>query len=252
MENNQYILRVNDLKTEFSVDKKCVHAVNGVTFDLPRGKTLCVVGESGCGKSQTAHSILQLLAFNGYIAGGTVEYIPDENGEPIELTAMDRNSKEIRSIRGKEISMIFQDPMTSLNPVYTVGYQIEEMLRHHEKISKKEARVRIVKLLEELGIPNADIRYDQYPHEFSGGMKQRVMIAMALVCNPKILIADEPTTALDVTIQAQILDLIRRMQKEYGTSVIFMRLPLCTWVVLWNGVLPKKFLQILSILTRRH
>ena len=222
MENNQYILRVNDLKTEFSVDKKCVHAVNGVTFDLPRGKTLCVVGESGCGKSQTAHSILQLLAFNGYIAGGTVEYIPDENGEPIELTAMDRNSKEIRSIRGKEISMIFQDPMTSLNPVYTVGYQIEEMLRHHEKISKKEARVRIVKLLEELGIPNADIRYDQYPHEFSGGMKQRVMIAMALICNPKILIADEPTTALDVTIQAQILDLIRRMQKEYGTSVIFI------------------------------
>ncbi len=222
MDENKYILRVNDLKTEFAVGRKRVHAVNGVTFNLSRGKTLCVVGESGCGKSQTAHSIMQLLALNGYIADGSIQYFPEENGDGIEITGMKRNGKEIRDIRGKEIAMIFQDPMTSLNPVYTVGHQIEEMLLQHEKISKKEARVRIVKLLEELGIPNADIRYDQYPHEFSGGMKQRVMIAIALVCNPKILIADEPTTALDVTIQAQILDLIRRMQKEYGTSVIFI------------------------------
>ncbi len=222
MAERDYILKVEDLKTEFAVGKKRVHAVNGVTFELERGKTLCVVGESGCGKSQTAHSIMQLLATNGYIAGGSIQYIPNTGDEPIELSTMKRNGSEIRKIRGKEIAMIFQDPMASLNPVYTVGRQIEEMLLQHEKMSKKEARVRIVKLLEELGIPNADIRYDQYPHEFSGGMKQRIMIAIALVCNPNILIADEPTTALDVTIQAQILDLIRKMQKEYGTSVIFI------------------------------
>lgn len=222
MDHKDYILKVTDLKTEFAVGKKRVHAVNGVTFNLERGKTLCVVGESGCGKSQTAHSIMQLLARNGYIAGGTVEYISSKGEDPIELTSMKRNSKTIRKIRGKEISMIFQDPMSSLNPVYTVGSQIEEMLLKHEKLSKKEARARIVKMLEELGIPNPEARFDQYPHEFSGGMKQRIMIAIAMICNPNILIADEPTTALDVTIQAQILDLIRKMQKDYGTSVIFI------------------------------
>lgn len=222
MAEKDFILKVSDLKTEFAVGKKRVHAVNGVTFNLERGKTLCVVGESGCGKSQTAHSIMQLLARNGYIAGGSIEYFPSSDAEPIELTAVKKNSKVMRSIRGKEIAMIFQDPMSSLNPVYTVGSQIEEMLLRHEKLNKKDARIRIVKLLEELGIPNPDARYDQYPHEFSGGMKQRIMIAIAMICNPKILIADEPTTALDVTIQAQILDLIRLMQKEYGTSVIFI------------------------------
>ena len=222
MDQKDYILKVTDLKTEFAVGKKRVHAVNGVSFGLDRGKTLCVVGESGCGKSQTAHSIMQLLARNGYIAGGAVEYYPNHECAPIELTSMRRNSKAMCKIRGKEISMIFQDPMSSLNPVYTVGSQIEEMLRKHEKLSKKEARARIVKLLEELGIPNPEARYDQFPHEFSGGMKQRIMIAIAMICNPKVLIADEPTTALDVTIQAQILDLIRKMQREYGTSVIFI------------------------------
>jgi len=222
MAERDYILKVEDLKTEFAVGKRRVHAVNGVTFNLERGKTLCVVGESGCGKSQTAHSIMQLLALNGYIAGGSIKYFPAGNGEGIELSTMKRNGMEIRRIRGKEIAMIFQDPMSSLNPVYTVGHQIEEMLLEHEKLTKKEARARIVKLLEELGIPNPDVRYDQYPHEFSGGMKQRIMIAIAMICNPNILIADEPTTALDVTIQAQILDLIRRMQKEHGTSVIFI------------------------------
>ena len=220
--DKDYILKVTDLKTEFAVGKKRVHAVNGVTFDLERGKTLCVVGESGCGKSQTAHSIMQLLAKNGYIAGGAVEYYPEKGGEPIVLTSMKRSSKTLRKIRGKDISMIFQDPMSSLNPVYTVGSQIEEMLLKHEKLSKKEAKSRIIKLLEELGIPNPEARFDQYPHEFSGGMKQRIMIAIAMICNPNILIADEPTTALDVTIQAQILDLIRKMQREYGTSVIFI------------------------------
>ena len=222
MDQKDYILKVTDLKTEFSVGRSRVHAVNGVTFDLERGKTLCVVGESGCGKSQTAHSIMQLLARNGYIAGGSVKYYPTSGSDPIELTTMKRSGKAIRKIRGKEISMIFQDPMSSLNPVYTVGSQIEEMLLKHEKLSKKEARARIIKLLEELGIPNPEARFDQYPHEFSGGMKQRIMIAIAMICNPNILIADEPTTALDVTIQAQILDLIRKMQRDYGTSVIFI------------------------------
>ena len=222
MAEKDYVLTIEDLKTEFTVGKKVVHAVNGVTFSLERGKTLCVVGESGCGKSQTAHSIMQLLALNGYIPGGSIKYYPTAGSEGIELTTMKRNGRQIRHIRGKEIAMIFQDPMSSLNPVYTVGAQIEEMLLQHERMSKKEARARIVKLLEELGIPNPDVRYDQYPHEFSGGMKQRIMIAIAMVCNPNILIADEPTTALDVTIQAQILDLIRNMQKEHGTSVIFI------------------------------
>ena len=222
MEQKDYILKVTNLKTEFATGKSRVHAVKGVSFGLERGKTLCVVGESGCGKSQTAHSIMQLLARNGYIADGSVEYYPTTGCAPVRLSAMKKNSKTIRKIRGKEIAMIFQDPMSSLNPVYTVGSQIEEMLLRHEKLHKKDARVRIVSLLEELGIPNPSACYDRFPHEFSGGMKQRIMIAIAMICNPSILIADEPTTALDVTIQAQILDLIRKMQREHGTSVIFI------------------------------
>lgn len=222
MTEKDYILQIKDLKTEFKVGKRIVHAVNGVTMELERGKTLCVVGESGCGKSVTAHSVMQLLPNNGYIADGTVEFTPDADSENLMLHTYSRKSRKLRSVRGKQIAMIFQDPMSTLNPVYTVGAQIMEMLRNHEKISKADARKRIVKLLEELGIPNPEARFDQYPHEFSGGMKQRIMIAIAMVCNPQILIADEPTTALDVTIQAQILDLIRKMQKEYGTSVILI------------------------------
>ena len=205
MQEKEYILRVQDLKTDFKVGRKTVHAVNGVTFDVRRGKTLCIVGESGCGKSVTAHSIMQLLPPNGMIAGGSIDYYTPSG-----------------AIRGKEISMIFQDPMSTLNPVYTVGSQIMEMLKKHEKVDRAEGKARIIRLLGELGIPNPEIRYDQYPHEFSGGMKQRIMIAIAMICNPTLLIADEPTTALDVTIQAQILDLIRRMQKNYGTSVILI------------------------------
>ena len=222
MAEKDYILKVNDLKTEFKVGKRIVHAVNGVSFNVERNKTLCVVGESGCGKSQTAHSILQLLAVNGYIAGGSIEYIPEAGGEVQVLSSYSRNGKKIRAIRGKEISMIFQDPMSTLNPVYTVGDQVMEMLLQHEKIGRKEARARVIKMMADLGIPTPEIRFDQYPHEFSGGMKQRMMIAIAMICNPNILIADEPTTALDVTIQAQILDLIRKMQQEHGTSVIFI------------------------------
>ena len=221
MADKDYILQVKDLKTEFKVGKRIVHAVNGVSFNLERGKTLCIVGESGCGKSVTAHSVLQLLPKNGYIAKGSVEYYPTA-AECKPLSTYKKNGNQMRSVRGKDISMIFQDPMSTLNPVYKVGDQITEMLVGHEKISKKAARERIIKLLGDLGIPNPEIRFDQYPHEFSGGMKQRVMIAIAMICNPTILIADEPTTALDVTIQAQILDLIRKMQKDFGTSVILI------------------------------
>ncbi len=221
MAEKDFILQVKDLKTEFKVGKRIVHAVNGVSFNLERGKTLCVVGESGCGKSVTAHSVLQLLPSNGRIAGGSVEYYP-ESGECLPLSTYKKNGKKMRSVRGKDISMIFQDPMSTLNPVYTIGDQIMEMLVAHEKVSKAEGKARIIKLLADLGIPEPEIRYDQYPHEFSGGMKQRVMIAIAMICNPAILIADEPTTALDVTIQAQILDLIQKMQKEFGTSVILI------------------------------
>ena len=221
MQENDHILRVQDLKTDFKVGRRTVHAVNGVTFDVRRGKTLCIVGESGCGKSVTAHSIMQLLPPNGTIAGGTISYYTRDGACEI-LSNYKRSGPRMRAIRGKEISMIFQDPMSTLNPVYTVGSQIMEMLKKHEKISKAEGKARIIRLLGELGIPNPEIRYDQYPHEFSGGMKQRIMIAIAMICNPTLLIADEPTTALDVTIQAQILDLIRKMQESYGTSVILI------------------------------
>lgn len=221
MQEKEYILRVRDLKTDFKVGRKIVHAVGGVTFDVRRGKTLCIVGESGCGKSVTAHSIMQLLPPNGMIAGGSIDYYT-KSGSCEKLSEYKRNGSRMRAIRGKEISMIFQDPMSTLNPVYTVGSQIMEMLKKHEKVGKAEGKARIVRLLGELGIPNPEIRYDQYPHEFSGGMKQRIMIAIAMICNPTLLIADEPTTALDVTIQAQILDLIKKMQKNYGTSVILI------------------------------
>lgn len=221
MQEKEYILRVQDLKTDFKVGRKTVHAVHGVTFDVQRGKTLCIVGESGCGKSVTAHSIMQLLPPNGMIAGGSIAYYTQSGGCE-KLSEYKRNGSRMRAIRGKEISMIFQDPMSTLNPVYTVGSQIMEMLKKHEKVDKAEGKTRIIRLLGELGIPNPEIRYDQYPHEFSGGMKQRIMIAIAMICNPTLLIADEPTTALDVTIQAQILDLIKKMQKNYGTSVILI------------------------------
>ena len=222
MAEKDYVLEVKDLKTGFKVGRRRVHAVNGVNYSLQRGKTLCVVGESGCGKSVTAHSIVQLLPKNGNIESGQVIYYPKVGEEGMVLSDYKRESKQIRAIRGQDIAMIFQDPMSTLNPVYTVGSQIMENLRGHEKISKAEAKARIIKLLGDLGIPNPEERFDQYPHEFSGGMKQRVMIAIAMICNPNILIADEPTTALDVTIQAQILDLMQQMQKEYGTSIIFI------------------------------
>lgn len=222
MKEQDFVLEVKDLKTTFKVGRRQVHAVNGVTFSLERGKTLCIVGESGCGKSVTAHSIMQLLPPNGILENGSVTYYPQSGKKGKIISNFSRTGREIRAIRGKDIAMIFQDPMSTLNPVYTIGSQIMESLSSHEKIDKAEAKARIIKLLSDLGIPTPEKRYDQYPHEFSGGMKQRVMIAIAMICNPNILIADEPTTALDVTIQAQILDLMQKMQREHGTSIILI------------------------------
>ena len=217
-----YILEIDDLATQFKVGKRTVRAVNGVNLSVERGKTLGIVGESGCGKSVTAHSVLQLLPPNGYIANGEIRYTPEPDGETKILSNYKKTSNEMRSIRGKDIAMVFQDPMTSLNPAYTIGDQIMENLRNHEKISKADAQKRIITLLEELGIPAAAQRFNEYPHQFSGGMKQRVMIAIAMVCNPNILIADEPTTALDVTIQAQILRLMKDIQKKHGTTLMLI------------------------------
>ncbi len=219
--DREYVLQVENLATKIQVGKKTVHAVNDVSFRLRRGSTLGIVGESGCGKSITALSIMQLLPKNGFISNGRISFASEPGNEQV-LTDYKKDSREIRAIRGKSISMIFQDPLSSLDPVYTIGWQIMENLRAHENITKEEAESRIVKLLKELGIPSPEERFRSYPHEFSGGMKQRVMIAIGMICNPTILIADEPTTALDVTIQAQILSLMGDMQKNHGTSVILI------------------------------
>ncbi len=218
--NRDLILRVEHLQTRFDLGSRQINAVNDISFDVKKGKTVGIVGESGCGKSVTALSILQLLPKFGKIIGGKITYYTDQ-GEII-LSRLERNGNKIRSIRGKEIGMIFQDPVASLNPVYTIGNQITENLLEHEKVSKKEAIRRTVEMLTLLGIPMAASRIKDYPHQFSGGMKQRAMIAMAMICNPQLLIADEPTTALDVTIQAQILELMKKIQKQYGTSIILI------------------------------
>lgn len=221
MKESTDILRIENLQTEFKVGKRIVHAVNGVSYTLGRGRTLGVVGESGCGKSVTAHSVLQLLPKAGRIAGGKVEYIRAD-GTTVRLDQLKPTGKQMRAIRGKEIAMIFQDPMSTLNPVYTVGSQILENLNQHEKLSKQEAMQRAIEMLRDLGIPDPETRIKEYPHQFSGGMKQRVVIAMALACNPKLLIADEPTTALDVTIQAQVLELMKDLKEKYDTSMIMI------------------------------
>jgi oligopeptide/dipeptide ABC transporter ATP-binding protein len=209
------LLDVRNLQTHFHTDDGVVRAVDGVSFQLDAGKTLAVVGESGSGKSVTSLSILRLIAEPpGRIAGGSILF----RGR--DLLKLD--SREIRSIRGREISMIFQESMTSLNPVYTCGEQILEAIVLHEKVTRAEARQRAIEMLQLVGIPSPEQRVDEYPHQMSGGMRQRVMIAMALACRPAILIADEPTTALDVTIQAQILELLKRLQAELGMAVLLI------------------------------
>jgi oligopeptide transport system ATP-binding protein len=209
------LLDVQGLETTFKTPAGVVHAVNGITFGLKEGETLGVVGESGCGKSVTMLSLLQLIPTPpGKINNGKAIFFGQDL---VKMTP-----EEIRHIRGAQISMIFQDPMTSLNPVLTIGLQLEEPLMLHVGMTKAQARVRAAELLTTVGIPNAKDRLNDYPHQFSGGMRQRVMIAMALSCSPQILIADEPTTALDVTIQAQITDLVRRLRDELGMAVIWI------------------------------
>ena len=212
MEN---VLQVQDLHVQFSTYGGVVHAVRGVSFNLYRGETLAIVGESGCGKSVTSQSIMGLIpAPHGRITKGQILY---GNKDLARL-----KESELRKIRGVDISMIFQDPMTALNPTITIGEQITEGLMEHQTVSKASAKAKGLEYLRMVGIANPEIRFKQYPHQFSGGMRQRIVIAMALICEPDILIADEPTTALDVTIQAQILDLFRNIQKQTGVSIILI------------------------------
>jgi len=213
------ILSVRDLKTWFVSKRATAKAVDGVTFDLKRGKTLAVVGESGSGKSVTSLSMMGLLAKPGRIAGGQILF-RDRAAQVHDLAQF--APKQFRAIRGREIAMIFQEPMTSLNPLYTVGDQIGEMIALHTDLNRTDARAKALEMLKHVEIPDAARRLDDYPHQMSGGMRQRVMIAMALSCNPSLLIADEPTTALDVTIQAQILDLLQRLQAQFEMSILFI------------------------------
>ena len=215
------ILKVDNLKTYFPTRTGIFRAVDGVSFELKRGQTLCVVGESGSGKSVTARSILQIVDRPGRIEDGHI-LLKRLDGSVTDLATLDPRGKEIRSVRGKEIAMIFQEPMSSLSPVHRIGTQIGEALRIHFGTSKKEQRARVIELLRQVEIPRPETAIDRYTFEFSGGMRQRVMIAMALACNPSVLIADEPTTALDVTTQAEILDLIKKLQKSHGMAVLFI------------------------------
>src|SRR6266542_1166783 len=208
------LVEVKDLKVHFATEDGIVKAVDGVSFELDRGEVLGIVGESGSGKSVTAMTLLGLTKDKNTRFEGEVLY----KGRNV----LEMNEDELQEVRGNEMSMIFQDPMTSLNPVYTVGAQICEAIQIHERADKRQARKRAIDLLRQVGIPNSDSRVDNFPHEFSGGMRQRAMIAMALACNPDVLIADEPTTALDVTIQAQIIELIDRLKDDFNSAVILI------------------------------
>ena len=208
------ILTIRDLKVAFQVKGKLAYALDGINIDIPKGKRVGIVGESGCGKSMTAMSIMGLIKNPGKIVGGSIDFCGTE------LTKM--SVRDYAKIRGKDISMIFQEPMTSLNPVVKVGKQVMEAIILHEKISKEEAKMRVIEIFNEVGIPEAEKRFNSYPHELSGGLRQRVMIGMAMICKPKLLIADEPTTALDVTIEAQILKLMKKLCESVGTSIIMI------------------------------
>ena len=215
MENNNNVLEIRGLNSYFFTEKGVAPAVDGLDLDIPKGKIIGLVGESGCGKSMTAKSIMGLLKYPGRVAGGSIRF------EDQDLTRL--SDKELRKICGNDISMIFQEPMTSLNPGLKVGRQVREtLLVHNPTMSKAEAKQRVVEMFQRVGIPEAEKRYDCYPHELSGGLRQRVMIAMAMVCKPKLLIADEPTTALDVTIEAQILRLMKELRDETGMSVLII------------------------------
>jgi peptide/nickel transport system ATP-binding protein len=222
-DDQRYIVRVEDLKTYFYTLDGVVRAVDGVSLEIRPGETLGLVGESGCGKSVTAFSILRLLPLKtSRIVQGRILYNRGDDNPPIDLTTVDPNGELIRNIRGNEIAMIFQEPLTSLSPVHTIGSQVAEAVELHQKVGEEEARKRAVEMLEQVGIAMAQQCFHEYPHQFSGGMRQRAMIAMALSCNPSLLIADEPTTALDVTIQAQILELMKSLQDELGMAILMI------------------------------
>ncbi|WP_257347351.1 ABC transporter ATP-binding protein [Pseudalkalibacillus decolorationis] len=208
------LLEVNQLKTYFFTDNGTIPSVDGVSFSIDKGQTTAIVGESGCGKSVTSYSIMRLVDSPGKIVNGEVQF------EGKDLTKV--TEKEMRTVRGNEISMIFQEPLTSLNPVIKIGNQLDEILILHQKMSRIKAKKQSIAMLQKVGIPRGEQIYRSYPHELSGGMRQRVMIAMALSCNPKLLIADEPTTALDVTIQAQILKLMKKLTEDYQTSILLI------------------------------
>jgi oligopeptide/dipeptide ABC transporter ATP-binding protein len=215
------LIEVRELKTYFYTEDGVVRAVDGVDFTIEPEKTLGVVGESGCGKSVTALSIMGLIQIPpGKIETGEILY--QTNGKVTDLTALNPKGRQYRTIRGNEIAMIFQEPMTSLNPVYTIGNQIMEAIILHQRLNKKEARKKAIDMLHAVGIPNPGQRVDEYPHQLSGGMRQRAMIGMALSCNPSLLIADEPTTALDVTIQAQVLDLMNALRVDFDAAIMFI------------------------------
>ncbi|HDQ72818.1 MAG TPA: ABC transporter ATP-binding protein [Chloroflexi bacterium] len=224
MSNNQHrILRVENLKTYFHTLDGIVRAVDGVSLDIEPGETLGLVGESGSGKSITALSILRLLPMKtSRIVEGRILFDRGDGNPPIDLTTVDPAGDLIRSIRGNEIAMIFQEPLTSLSPVHTVGSQIAEAVELHQNVDEEEAKEKAIQMLEQVGIAMPRQRFNGYPHQFSGGMRQRAMIAMALSCNPSLLIADEPTTALDVTIQAQILELMKSLQEEFGMAILMI------------------------------
>jgi oligopeptide/dipeptide ABC transporter ATP-binding protein len=215
------VLEIKDLKVRFYTEEGEIRAVDGVTFLIPRGKIVAVVGESGCGKSVTAYSILRLIQKPGRITGGRIT-LRARDRAPIDITALDEKSETLFDVRGGVASMIFQEPMTALSPVHTVGDQICEAILLHQDVTPEEAETIAVNMLTKVGIPGAAQRLHQYPFEMSGGMRQRAVIAMALVCNPELLIADEPTTALDVTIQAQIMGLMKDLQRDLGTSVLLI------------------------------
>jgi oligopeptide/dipeptide ABC transporter ATP-binding protein len=227
MINNDTLLQLKDLRTHFFLDEGTVRAVEGADLTIRRAGILGVVGESGCGKSVMAYSILQLVESPGRIVGGQILFNRpgDGNGHPggvVDLAALKPGSREMRSIRGEEIAMIFQEPMTSLSPVHTIGDQIEEVILLHRRIDKAGARRQAIEMLGRVGIPKPEERIDAFPFQLSGGMRQRAMIAMALSCRPSLLIADEPTTALDVTTQAQILELVLQLQREMGMAVMLI------------------------------
>ena len=220
---NKVILSVKDLHVKFSLRGKVLHAIRGISLDLYKGESLAIVGESGSGKSVFTKNFIGLLDKNGWIDGGSIMYygMEGDKGEGIDLASF-KTEKDWCRIRGKEIAMVMQDPMTSLNPLKTVGWQIEEALRLHQDLKGEAAKQKAIEILADVGILDPARRYGQYPHEFSGGMRQRVVIAIAMACNPKILICDEPTTALDVTIQAQILNLIKALKDKYGLTTIYI------------------------------